>query len=192
MTAVAPRSTSRSAAAPPPSTLKRVVSIQASTSSSPSRRRIASRNPAILRSTVVKRWGPTASPIRGVPELDEVPDGELHGGDVVVADERGVHAFDVAVDQDDRQPAAAQRLVAGRVGGGVGVQPGDEDDPGHPAFEQHLRVLVLVDAAGRLRAQHRRVALPGQRRLDDLREGREDRVLQLRHDEARRGPPSAA
>src|SRR3954452_16364251 len=108
----------------------------------------------------------------GVAELDQVPDRQLHRGHVVVADERRVHALDVAVDEHDRQPPAAQCLVAGGIGGGVGVQPGDEGGPGRSPLQQHLGVLVLVDAPGRLRAQHRRVPLPGQRRLDDLGEGR--------------------
>jgi hypothetical protein len=118
-----------------------------------------------------------------VAEGGEVADREVHRGDVVVADEGRVDAVQIAVDQHDRQPALAQRDVAGRVGGAVGVQPGDEDDPGDAALQEHLGVVVLVDAAGGLGAQHRRVAVPRQRRLDDLRERREDRVVELRDDE---------
>ena len=144
---------------------------------------MASRKPAILRMTGTNGSGPTASPIWRCPSCTRWLERELHRGDVVVGDERGVDALDVAVDQDDRQPALAQARVAVGVGRGVGVLAGDVDDPGDAAVEQHLHVVVLVHPARRLGAQHRRVAVPGQRGLDDLGERREDRVGQLGHDQ---------
>ena len=120
----------------------------------------------------------------GVAELGEVADGEVHRRDVVVGDERGIDPLEPPVDEHDRQPALAQRLVAGRVGGRVGVLAGQEDDPGDPAVDEHLHVVVLVHPARGLRAQHRGEALGGQGRLDDLRERREDRVDELGHHEA--------
>jgi hypothetical protein len=50
-------------------------------------------------------------------------------------------------------------------------------------LEQHPHVVVLVHAAQRLAAQHRRVAVPRQLVLDLLGEHREERVLQLGHDQ---------
>ena len=123
-------------------------------------------------------------PDLGVAQLHEVVDGQAHRRDVVVRHERGVDPGQPAVDQHDRQAALAQPLVAGRVGGGVGVLAAEEDDPGDPAVEQHLHVVVLVHPARGLRAQHRGEALGGQRGLDDLRERREDRVDQLGHHQA--------
>ena len=71
--------------------------------------------------------------------------------------------------------------------------PGHEDDARDAAVEEQLDVLVLGDAAGGLRAQHRRVPVLGQQGLHHLGERREDRVLQLgddQADEARTGPRS--
>jgi hypothetical protein len=64
------------------------------------------------------------------------------------------------------------------------VQSGDVDDAGDAAVDEHLGQLVLGRPARGLGGQHRRVALPRQRLADDLRQGREDRVLQLRGDQA--------
>ena len=110
-------------------------------------------------------------------------DGQLTGEVVVAGDERGVDAADVPVDHHHRQPALDQRGVAAVVGGGVGVQPGDEDDAGDVTVQQQLDVLVLGHATRTLRTQHGRIALLGQRRLDRLGEGREDRIVQFGDDE---------
>ena len=74
--------------------------------------------------------------------------GELHGGDVVVGDERRVEVLRVAVDEHDRQVAVDQALVRGRASEGVGVHAGDEDDPADAVLEQHLDVVVLVEPPG--------------------------------------------
>ena len=68
---------------------------------------------------------------------------------------------DVPVDQHERQRRGRQLVVALGSAGGVGVQPGDEDDAADLPVEQHLDVLVLGDAAGGLGAQHRGVAAAG-------------------------------
>ncbi|GMA87619.1 hypothetical protein GCM10025868_28690 [Angustibacter aerolatus] len=130
--------------------------------------------------------GPHRQPDPGVPQRDQVRDGEPRGGLVVARDARRLDVVRVAVDQHDRQPAGQERPVPLVVGQRVGVQPRHEHDAADAALEQHLRVVVLVDAAGRLRAQHRRVPVPGQRRLDRLGERREDRVGQARARSARR------
>ena len=124
-------------------------------------------------------------------------DREVHRGDVVVGDEGGVDPLHVAVDEGDRQPALTQPGVALGRGAGVGVLAGDVDDPGDPAAEEHLDVVVLVDAALGLRAQHRGEAAVRERDLDGLGEGGEDRVGQLGDDETderdrRRAQPGRA
>ena len=129
------------------------------------------------------RRGPGDQADPPVPERHQVRHGQLGGRVLVAGDERRLDALDVAVDHHDRQPAGEQLAVALRVGGGVGVQAGDEDDAADLAVQQHLDVLVLAHAARGLRAQHGRVPLLGQDRLDDLRERGEDRVVQLRHDQ---------
>ncbi len=89
----------------------------------------------------------------------------------------------VAVDQHDRQAAVGEAGVAVHPRGGVGVQPGDEDDAADAAIDEQLGELVFRRAAGQLGAEHRRVAVLGQRLLDGLRERGEDRVVQLRRDQ---------
>ena len=88
-----------------------------------------------------------------------------------------------ALEEHDRQWALGQALVPLPGRRGVGVQTGDEDDPGDLPVEQHVDVLVLGHPARGLGAQHRGVAVVGQRGLDHLGEGREDRIVQLRHDQ---------
>ena len=68
-------------------------------------------------------------------------------------------------------------LVAGI---GLGVEAAGEDDPRHLVLEQELDVLALGDPAGRERAEHRGIATLGERAADDVGEGGEDRVLELR------------
>ena len=79
-----------------------------------------------------------------VSQRNQVPQGKVHRGNVVVGDERRLHPLEVTVDKHDRQTALAQRHVAPGVRGGVCVQPADVDDPGHAAFEEHQDVVVLV------------------------------------------------
>ena len=64
------------------------------------------------------------------------------------------------------------------------MQTGEEDDPGDAPFHQLFDQFVLGGAARRLGAQHRRVAVPGQRLLDDLGERGEDGVGQLGDDQS--------
>ena len=66
----------------------------------------------------------------------------------------------------------------------LGVLAADEHDAGDLLLQQELDVVGLGDAAGRLRAQHRRVAVLREPAADDLAERREDRVLQLGQEEA--------
>ncbi|GFN03427.1 hypothetical protein Smic_19830 [Streptomyces microflavus] len=109
-------------------------------------------------------------------EVGEVPHSHPYGSVVIGRDEGGADPLVVAVDQDERHTALGERGVPCRVGRGVGVQPGQEDDaadaPLHELFDQ----LVLGGAAGELGAEHGGVAVPGQHLFDGLRERREDRV----------------
>jgi hypothetical protein len=124
---------------------------------------------------------PGGEPDPAMPERDQVADRELHRGGLVRGDERRLDVVQVPVHEHHRQLALHQCPVARVVGAGVGVQPGDEDDPGDAALEQHFDVLVLGNAGRCLGTQHRRVTALGQGGLDDLCERREDRVGQLRH-----------
>lgn len=127
--------------------------------------------------------GAEGQPDPPVAERAEVGDRQVHRGAVVGGDEGRLDLVGEAVDEDERDALAAQLLIALHIGGGVRVQPGDEDDAGHPAVHQHLGQLVLRGAAGCLGREDGRIALAGQRLPDDLGEGREDRVLQLRGDQ---------
>jgi glycosidase len=64
------------------------------------------------------------------------------------------------------------------------VQPGDVDDARHRAVHEHLGEFVLRGPAGRLGGEYGGVALAGEGLPDDLRERREDGVVQLGGDEA--------
>lgn len=191
--AVTPRPSRWCAAAWPPSTANSEweTSVAASSAGMPASRFIASMNAARLRTTGTKRIGPTARPMRRWPIDAKVRDRQLHGCGVVVGDERGVDALRVAVHQDDRQPALDERGIALVVGRAVGVQARHEDDPRDAAVEEQLDVLVLGDAPWRLGAQHRREAALSEERLHDLGERREDRVLELRHDQPDQSRPAA-
>ena len=129
----------------------------------------------------------------GVAEADEVLDGEVHPGGVVAADERRLEALAETVDQHQVQPAPLHLDVPLRVGRRVGVVAADEHRAGDAALHQHLHVLVLLHAAGRLGAQHRRPAGLREGGLDHLGHVREDRVVELGHqqaDEPGRAPPA--
>ncbi len=177
------------AAAAPPSTVYWVCS---TTPVTPGCRSTASheRGVAPAGGRVARRPDRQSQP--RVPELGEVLDAELDGGAVVLGEARRVHLGLVAVDEDDRDAAAAQPRVALRVGLGDRVDARDEDDPRGALLEQHLDVLVLVQPARGLGAQHRGVAVLGQRGLDGLGEQREHRVGQLGHHEAHQAGGLAA
>ncbi len=64
------------------------------------------------------------------------------------------------------------------------MQAGDEDYPSDVLLYEQFDVGVFGDAPGRLRAQQGRVSAGRQRGLNVLCEDREDRIRQLRHDEA--------
>ena len=76
------------------------------------------------------------------------------------------------------------------AGIGLGVLAAGEHHPGHLALEQHVDVLGLGHAAG-AGAQHAVEPALRQRTTDHLGKSREDRVRQLRHDEADHPGPAA-
>ena len=117
-------------------------------------------------------------------EREQVAHRLLDGHGVVARDPREAEALDRRVDEDGRQLALGQPgvVVVRRVL--LGVQAAGEDDARDLLLEQQVDVVRLGDAAGRLGAQDRREALLGEGAADDLGEGREDRVLELRQDEA--------
>ena len=81
-------------------------------------------------------------------------------------------------------PEAAEPVVAVRRRLGVGVHPGDDDEPGHGATEHELDPLVLAHPGRELRADDGRVALLHEQRLHPLDEGGEHGVVELGDDEA--------
>ena len=83
-----------------------------------------------------------------------------------------------------RQPALGEPAVVAVRRGRLGVQAAGEDDAGDLLLEEEVDVVLLRHAADGLGAQHRGVALLRERPRDHLREGREDRVLELRQDES--------
>ena len=95
----------------------------------------------------------------------------------------GSRALDRGVDQDRREPALGEARVVVVGGVGLRVEAAGEHDARDLLLEQQVDVVRLGDAAGRLGAQDGREALLGECAADDLGEGREDRVLELRQDE---------
>jgi len=67
---------------------------------------------------------------------------------------------------------------------GLCIEAAGEDDAGDLVLEEHVDVGGLGDPGGRARAEDGREAALREGVRDDLREGGEDRVLQLRQDEA--------
>ncbi|MPN41101.1 hypothetical protein SDC9_188642 [bioreactor metagenome] len=115
---------------------------------------------------------------------DQVPDGRVDSGGVVGAGEEAVDSGRVAVDEGQREAPHAEVAVPAGVCGGVGVQPRNEDDPGHALAQQELDRLVLCGSAGGLCAEQGGVAVLREQELQSLREGGEDRVVQLGDDNA--------
>ena len=182
--AVAPFSTRRRAAAAPPSTLNKPSTIHCSASVGAKSRSLPSA------ATKPSACGPQARSGAGRRPARSCCDRAGRGATRRGASPRGRRSTGTgrpgrreAVDEDDRHPALDQRAVTLVVGLGVGVPARHEDDPGDAVVEQGLDVLVLGDAAGRLGAEHGREPPAGQHVLDDLRERRKDRVLQLGHDQ---------
>ena len=110
-------------------------------------------------------------------EGHQVRHSQLPSRAVVARNERRLHPVGEPIDHDHRQFAGHQLPVALGISSGVRVQAGDEDDAAHLAVEEHVDVLILGHAARRLRAQHRRVSLLREHRLNDLRKRRKDRVV---------------
>ena len=108
--------------------------------------------------------------------------GLLHRDGVVRRDARKVQVLGGGVDEDDRQAQLEQPqvVVVRRVG--LGVLAAGEHHARHLPLEEHLDVLGLGHAP-RPRAEDRVEPALGERAADHLRESREDRVLQLGHDE---------
>ena len=73
----------------------------------------------------------------------------------------------VPVDEDDRYVLVPKRAVPTPVALHVGVNAGHEDDPGEVAVQEDPHVLVLVDLAEGLGAEHTGVVVPDQRRASD-------------------------
>jgi hypothetical protein len=94
---------------------------------------------------------------------------------VVVRDEHRVEPLDVAVDEHERDALRAQPLVAFQLLVGVGVHPGDDDQPRELVLEEHLDPSVLHDAVVGLRADDRHVAAL-RRRQDKRRAACRERV----------------
>ena len=63
------------------------------------------------------------------------------------------------------------------------MAPGDDHDPGDAALDERAEVLQLVDDLRRA-AEHARVAGGGEAAFERLGEDREDRVVELGHDDA--------
>ena len=139
----------------------------------------------------VVAW-PDEQPDPCVAERDEVAHRLLHGDRVVARDAREAEAVDAGVDEDRRQTALGEAAVVTVRRVGLGVETAGEDDARDLLLEEEVDVVRLGHAADRLRAQDRGVALLGERARHDLREGREDRVLELRQDEADEARPFAA
>ena len=85
--------------------------------------------------------------------------------------------------QDGRELARGEPpvMVVGRIG--LRVQSAGKDHAGDLLLEEQVDIVRLGHAAGRLGAQHRRVALLREGAADDIGKRREDRVLEFRQDE---------
>ena len=115
--------------------------------------------------------------------------GLVHRDGVIRRDARKVEVLGCRVDQHDRQAELqeARVVLVRRVG--LGVLAAGEDHPGHLPLEEHLHVLRLRRAAGP-GAQDRVEPALRKRPADDLRERREDRVLELgQHEPDHARPP---
>ncbi len=117
-----------------------------------------------------------------VAEGGEVRVGLLHRDGVVGRDAREVEVLGGGVHEHDRQAKLQQPLVVLVRRVGLGVLPAGKDHSRHLPLEQHLDVLGLGHAPGP-RAEHGVEAALRERAGDDLGERREDRVLELGHDQ---------
>ena len=117
-----------------------------------------------------------------VAERGEMGVGLLHGDGVVGRDAREIEVLGGRVDEHDGQAQLQQARVVLVRRVGLGVLAAGEDHPRDLPLEQHLDVFRLGHAAG-ARAQHRVEPALRERPADDLGERREDRVLELRHDQ---------
>ena len=116
-------------------------------------------------------------------EREKVAHRLVYRGGVVARDPREAESLDRRVDQDRRKPACGEPRVVVVARGFLRVEAACEHHAGNLLLEEQVDVVRLRDPAGGLRAQDRREALLGKCTADDLREGREDRVLELRQDE---------
>ena len=180
---VMPRAISFAAAACPPSSENRVRSTSPSASAiarNPTRHRLEG-GQLPPRRDVIRRPDDEPDPL--VTERGEVGVRLLHRDGVVGRHAREVEMVGRSVHEDDRQPQLEQARVVLVRRIGLGVLTSREDHPRDLPLEQHLDVLGLRHAP-RPRAQHRVEAALRQRPGHDLSECGEDRVLQLRDDQA--------
>ncbi len=127
---------------------------------------------------------PEHQPDPPVAQRDQMADRLLHRHRVVAADLREAELRNRRVHQHRRNTPLEQQLVVPVRRIGLRVQPAEEDHTGDLLLEQQLDVVRLGHAARGLRAEHRGEAPLRQGAADHLGEGGEDRVLQLRQDQA--------
>ena len=109
---------------------------------------MAARKPATLRCTGTNRSGPVIRPIRRCPSATRWATASSVASPSSQETKGAAMPGTYPLIMHDRQRAGDQRPVAVVVGGGVGVQAGDEDDAGDLPVQQHLHVLVLGHPAG--------------------------------------------
>jgi hypothetical protein len=116
-----------------------------------------------------------------VAEVDQVLHGGADAGDAVGRHARHVDAGDRAVDEHRRHLAGEQRVDAGRVGALRG-----DDDAVDAARDEGVEVAVLLLAVLVGVAEQGDVAELEQRLLDGVGEVGEERVADVRHEQADR------
>ena len=109
---------------------------------------------------------------------------DLAGGALVDTDRGHVERVDRAVDENDPRPLVRQLQVVAVLAAQVRHLAADEDHPLDPAVEQHVHVVDLAERCLAGVAEDRSEAVGSGSRLDRLCEGREDRVGQLRDEDA--------
>ncbi len=126
-----------------------------------------------------------------VSERGQMAVGLLHRHRVVGRHAGEVEVLGGGVHEHDGQAQLQEACVVLVRRVGLGVLAAGEDHAGNLPLEEHVDVLRLGQGA-RPRAEHRGEPALGERAADDLGQGREDRVLQLRHDEPHHPRPAHA
>jgi hypothetical protein len=135
-----------------------------------------------LRRQVVLEAGDVADPL--VAELEQVRRGDLAGGALVDADRGDVEPVQRAVDEDEPRALRDELRVVAVVAAEVRHLRGDEDHSLHPPVEEHVHVIDLAEGGLARVAEDRGEPVGRRARLDRLGERREDRVRELRDEDA--------